>query len=88
MNNIPLSQDELKVVVGILQQVQLVYRDSKTVNNVIDKLDSYIVKPQPQEVPVNKVDAPIEEPKVETTPEVAQEVPVVEAEVIAPVEGV
>ena len=57
---IDLNQDELKVIVGILTQVQLVYKDSKVVNSIIEKLDSYIVKPTPEEVKVN----PVEQPKV------------------------
>ena len=56
---INLEQAELKVIVGILTQVQLVYKDSKVVNAIIEKLDSYIVKPEPQEVKVN----PVEQPK-------------------------
>jgi hypothetical protein len=51
---IDLNQDELKVIVGILTQVQLVYKDSKVVNLIIEKLDSHIVKPKPEDVPVIK----------------------------------
>lgn len=47
---IDLNQDELKVIVGILTQVQLVYKDSKVVNLIIEKLDSHIVKPTPEEI--------------------------------------
>ncbi len=50
--NIKLSQDELKVIVGILTQVQLVYKDSKIVNQIIDKLDASIEKPKPADVPI------------------------------------
>jgi hypothetical protein len=48
--NLSLSQDELKVIVGILTQVQLVYKDSKIVNLIIEKLDSHIEKPKPEDV--------------------------------------
>ena len=49
-----LSNDELKVIVGILTQVQLVYKDSIVVNQIIKKLDDKIVKtppPTPQDHP-------------------------------------
>jgi hypothetical protein len=49
---IDLNQDELKVIVGILTQVQLVYKDSIVVNQIIQKLDSHIVKPKPEVVPI------------------------------------
>lgn len=42
---IDLNQDELKTISLILQQVQLIYKDSKKVNVIIDKLDTYIEKP-------------------------------------------
>lgn len=44
---IDLNQDELKVIVGILTQVQLVYKDSIVVNQIIQKLDKNIVKTPP-----------------------------------------
>jgi hypothetical protein len=50
---IDLSQDELKTIVGILSQVQLSYKDSVVVNQIIFKLDSFIEKPKP--MPVQKV---------------------------------
>ena len=45
-----LNQSELKVIVGILTNVQLVYKDSIIVNQIIQKLDSHIVKPTPEEI--------------------------------------
>lgn len=51
-----LEQSELKVIVGILQQVQLVYKDSLVVNQIIQKLDSYIEKPKPSTVPLIPVE--------------------------------
>lgn len=50
MKDIQLSQVELKIIVNILQQVQLVYKDSKVVNLVIDKLTPFIEVEKPQEV--------------------------------------
>jgi uncharacterized ion transporter superfamily protein YfcC len=55
---IQLAQDELKVIVGILQQVQLVYKDSKVVNTIIEKLDSHIEKPKAEDVKVNHIEQP------------------------------
>jgi hypothetical protein len=78
MKNIDLSQDELKVLVNLLSQVQLIYKDSKIVNPLIDRLAPLIDVPQPEDVPVQT-----EEP---LTPEVVEE-PVTESEVTEPVEA-
>lgn len=57
--NIDLSQDELKVLVALLSQVQLRYNDSLSVNQIIAKLDSYIEKPKPIDIPKQPVEGEI-----------------------------
>lgn len=47
---IELSQDELKLLVSILTQVQLSYGQSMVANPVIFKLESFIEKPKPVDV--------------------------------------
>ena len=44
MSNIPLSQDELKLTIGILANVQLKAADGALVFDLIKKLDSYVAK--------------------------------------------
>lgn len=68
-------------------QVQLVYKDSKIVNQIIDELDAYVDKPQPKEVPVIPLTQPSPTPEtvpsenLDATPVQPTE-PVVEAEVV------
>ncbi len=50
-----LSQKELQILVSILTQVKLSYQEYDLVKPLIEKLDSFIVKPQPQDVPVQVV---------------------------------
>ena len=79
MTNLSLSQDELKIIVGILQQVQLTYKDSLIVNQVIVKLDSYIDKPKPEQVPVTPV-----APEKPSTDKPSEPQTIIEPEVINP----
>lgn len=45
-----LSQKELVNLVSLLKQVQLPFKDSKDINQIIDKLESYIIKSKPEDV--------------------------------------
>lgn len=54
------SQDELKAIVAYLKRIQASYDDTKIINALIDKTDSYIFK-LPQ-APVQE--APIQTPAV------------------------
>lgn len=46
------TQEELTVIYNLLTQVQLIYKDSKIVNDIIDKVNSYIVRPKQEDVPI------------------------------------
>ena len=47
-----LSQQELQILVTILSQVKLSYKEYEVVVPLVQKLESFIVKPQPQDVPI------------------------------------
>ena len=47
-----LSQQELRILVSILTQVNLPYKDFDLVKPLVEKLQSQIVKLQPQDVPI------------------------------------
>lgn len=53
---IELSQQELIIIVTILAQVQLPYKDSKQVVPLIEKLDKYVDKPKPEPVKITPQD--------------------------------
>lgn len=56
---IDLSQEELILINSVLSQVQLIYKDSKRVNALIDKLDTYIEKPQPTDITKQPVEGEV-----------------------------
>ena len=47
-----LSQQELRILVSILTQVNLPYKDYDLVKPLVEKLKAQIVQPQPQDVPI------------------------------------
>jgi hypothetical protein len=61
MKDVSLSQDELKVLVGTLSNLQVPLTIAPPLNNLLLKLDSYIEKPKPEEVEVKKPEVIIPE---------------------------
>jgi hypothetical protein len=50
MKDIPLSQDELKVLVGTLTRIQIAVGDSRPFLALVDKLIPYIDQPKEEDV--------------------------------------
>lgn len=50
--NLSLSQQELQILVTILTQVKLSYKEYDLVKPLVDKLSSQIVQPQAQDIEV------------------------------------